>query len=132
MYDASDLEALGQPILLDSFLHAWRAVLDLGSWGIYGDYGCYEDTSAKAPWVAGILGGLAGVGTGAALARTRASGHETSTAVELGSLWGTWFRLASALALGTDEPEEDAALTWALLGGNGGLIASALGAQNLD
>jgi hypothetical protein len=96
----------------------WRAVLDIAQ------------GSEEAPFRAAIAGGLTGIAVAAALARTREIEAATSTAFELASLWGTWFPIASTLTLDAD-PDGDAVLTAALLGGNAALIATALGAPKL-
>lgn len=93
----------------------WRDVLGLG-------------TSEGAPATAAIVGGLGGIAVAAALARTREIDVPTSTAVELGSLWGTWFGLWSGFALGA---EEDTLIAVTLLSGNAALLASALAAPKL-
>jgi hypothetical protein len=47
--------------------------------------------------------------------------------IELGSIWGSWYGVATAIAADVDD---DAGLTWALMGGNLGLVASALATRN--
>ncbi|GBD32445.1 hypothetical protein HRbin33_01410 [bacterium HR33] len=114
----------------------WREVLDIGkrrhTFCPPEGGACFdqEETPEEAPVTAAIVGGLTGIVAGAALARTREIEPATSTAFELASLWGTWFGIASTLALDPN-PGEDAALTAALLAGNAALLASALGAPRL-
>jgi hypothetical protein len=85
-----------------------------------------DEGSEEAPFRAAIAGGLTGIAVAAALARTREIEAATSTAFELASLWGTWFPIASTLTLDAD-PDGDAVLTAAVLGGNAALIGAARG-----
>ena len=96
----------------------WREVLGIG-----------ED-SDEAPFTAGIVGGLAGLVTGGLLAQKLNPSHGAATMVELGSLWGVWYGLAGAVV--ADVQEDNAALTWALMGSNVGLVASALAARSWE
>lgn len=112
----------------------WRAVLDIGNrTGQYCDsYGCYgyHQDSDEAPFTAGIVGGMAGLVTGGLLAQKLNPSHGAATMIELGSLWGVWYGLAGAVV--ADVQEDDAALTWALMGSNVGLVASALAARSWE
>lgn len=110
----------------------WREVLELGT---RTERYCYQNqcfehemTDEEAPVTAAIVGGLSGIAVASVLARTREINASTSSAVELGSLWGTWLALWSGVALGS---EDDALITLTLLGGNAALLASALGAPKL-
>lgn len=68
-----------------------------------------------------VLGGLAGVATGAILARKPiASG--VATAVNFGALWGTWFGFAGGLMA---DLEGDQLLASTLLMGDAGLLTTA-------
>jgi len=108
----------------------WREVLDIGDPDPLcltepdGPELCYErDAEGSTKVRAAILGSFAGLGTGVLLAKKPiASG--TATTVNLGALWGSWFGVAGAVLGNFDEGDE--ALTWALLGGNAGLVATAL------
>lgn len=110
----------------------WREVLELGTRTevLCFENQCFESetTAAGAPPIAAIVGGLSGIAVASALARTREIDVSTSTAVELGSLWGTWFGLWSGVALGA---EEDTLIAVTLLSGNAALLASALAAPKL-
>lgn len=83
---------------------------------------CYEDESGPdAPTyvTAAVLGGLAGIGTGAFLARKPITAGTAAT-VSLGTMWGAWFGFGvSYLA----DQEGDGLLTGAMIGGNGALAA---------
>jgi hypothetical protein len=50
--------------------------------------------------------------------------------VELGSLWGVWYGLAGSVV--ADADGDNSALTWALLGSNVGLVASAIAANSWE
>ncbi|WP_419166031.1 hypothetical protein [Candidatus Palauibacter sp.] len=75
-----------------------------------------------------LVGGLAGILTGALLSRSEIS-EGTAASTYLGSLWGTWFGLAGATALDLDD---EAMWTSTLLVGNAGLLAGALAGSKLD
>ncbi len=113
----------------------WREALELGtrierSCNPYASPPCYEYeyTPEEAPVTAAIVGGFTGITVASALARSLKIDVSTTTAVELASLWGTWFGLSSGVALGL---EDDALITATLLAGNAALIWSALGAPKL-
>jgi len=112
----------------------WREVFDIGDREVvecYPDQGCFtwESDSDEAPFTAGIVGGLAGLITGGVLAQKLEPTHGAATMIELGSLWGIWYGVAGAVVANVEEG--DAALTWALMGGNVGLLASAFAARAL-
>lgn len=108
----------------------WVDVLDVGGREICGDFGCYaEDPEAKYVFRGMVLGGVAGIATGALLAR-RPISHATATAVNYGALWGTWFGIATAVLTDQDDTD-DGGLAWALMGGNAGLVTTALVAPRL-
>ena len=105
----------------------WRDVFGIGDHveTICGQFGCFESggTSERAPFAAAIIGGLAGIGTTAVLARSREMSTGTIAAVQWGSLWGSWFGAASAILF--DAQGDDAVLTWALSGSAGATIVAA-------
>ncbi|HWP38240.1 MAG TPA: hypothetical protein VNL18_11880 [Gemmatimonadales bacterium] len=92
---------------------------------------CYEYPveSERAPVTAAVLGGVTGLATGVAIARSSDISPGTATLVEFGSLWGTWYAGAATVLLDVDG--EDAVLTWLLLGGNAGLLSGALAGPRL-
>ena len=111
----------------------WREVLDIGDRTVedcYPDMGCYtwQDESEEAPFTAAIAGGLAGMIMGGILAQKLEPTHGAATMVELSSLWGLWYGVAGAVVANVEEG--DAALTWAMMGGNVGLLASAFAARS--
>lgn len=98
----------------------WREVFDWGvqeqcfSDGAGGQFcGDFEDSSEEA-FAAMIVGGIAGIATGAALAK-RDITPGTGTAVNAASLWGTWFGVAGGTLI---DLEDDNLLAATLLGGN--------------
>lgn len=95
-----------------------------GSWGTWQGLGWANvaEASTEGTFAAMALGGLGGIGIGAAVARRPVSSAAT-TAASFGSLWGTWFGVAGGVLL---DLEGDDLLTAALLGGNVGLAGSAL------
>ena len=107
----------------------WREVLDLGVRQICdrdpfnGRGFCYDsEESSEETFAAMIVGGLVGVAGGALL-----SGRDitpgTGTAVNFGSLWGTWIGFAGGYLL---DLEDDDLLASTLIGGNTGLAATAV------
>ncbi len=107
----------------------WRAVLDIGTEEqcfydpYYQEQYCYEDTPDEAPWAAAVVGGLAGLAGGAIAGRATDLSAGTATAVQFGGMWGTWYGVVLGVMAGA---EDDALLTWSLLGGNAGLLGTAL------
>jgi len=99
----------------------WTEVLDPGTDQQCGEFGCSGDTSPSAEaLVAGtVLGGLAGIATGAVMAgRPITSG--VATAVSFGGLWGTWYGGVLGVLL---DLEDDNLLATILAGGDAGLLA---------
>jgi len=92
----------------------WREVLDIGS------------NTSESTFRAMVLGGLTGIGLGAVLANNSSITAGTATAVNFGALWGTWYGFALAMASGVEDGEKR--LTASLIGGNVGLVATALAA----
>jgi hypothetical protein len=92
----------------------WREVLDIGDecevnpWGEY----CYAPDTA--PWVALTIGGLAGVGTGLLLTKWDVE-DGTAALMRHGAFWGTWYGVGLGVLA---DAEDDALLTWTLMGGN--------------
>ncbi|MFW6078530.1 MAG: tetratricopeptide repeat protein [Gemmatimonadota bacterium] len=91
---------------------------------------CFETTedSQEEFFTAGIVGGLAGLATGGAvLARTGGGvAPGTATMINFGALWGTYWGFS--LSVIADVEDGDETLTWALLAGDAGLLATALAA----
>lgn len=102
----------------------WRDVLDIGEEEVCDAFGfCYsaEDTIEET-FAAMIVGGVAGILIGGTFAQRDIS-PGTATAVNFGSLWGTWFGFATGVLLGW---EEDALLASTLVGGDVGLLYTAI------
>lgn len=110
----------------------WREVLDIGEKTIHpppGECCPYEaDPSTEAVLGSMILGGLAGIAAGAAIAGSRDVSAGTAAAVNYGALWGTWYGTALGWLASLDD---DDLLAAALLGGDAALVAAALIAPDL-
>lgn len=108
----------------------WRDVLGIGDDKFVVCNGtCFEYSSTpdEAPFAAAVIGGLAGIGTGVALAGVLNIASGDASLVNHAAWWGSWFGLAGAgLA---NVRDEDAILAWTLVGGNIGLLASAVGTR---
>jgi hypothetical protein len=96
----------------------WRAVFDIGDTETCDIDYCYTSTSDKAPWAAGVIGGLTGLGVGLLIAQKPISAG-ASTMVFNSALWGTWYGIAIGVLAGL---EDDNLLSSALIGGNLGLL----------
>ena len=102
----------------------WAEVLELG-----GQENCFRGPcfdsgpSDEARFGAMVLGGLSGIAAGALLSRKPISRGVASTANH-GALWGTWFGVATSILMDFDEGDQP--LTGALIGGNVGLLTTAL------
>jgi hypothetical protein len=72
-----------------------------------------------------IAGGAIGLAAGSLIAGRGDISPGTATLVSSGSLWGTWYGAALSLIADQDE-HEDAVLLWSLVGGNVGLLTTAL------
>ncbi len=98
----------------------WRAVLEIGNEEFCGDFGCHTETPTEAPWVAAVIGGLAGMGTGLWLSNKHIPTGDMAL-VDHGAFWGTWYGLALGIIL---DKEDDSLLAFTLLGGDAGLLAA--------
>ena len=101
----------------------WSALLDLGSQDCIPDAPCDPDGSDEATFAAMVVGGLAGITTGAVIASNPVRSG-VSSAAQGGSIWGSFY--GAAIAGMIDSDDGDAALLSALLAGNAGLVAGAL------
>jgi len=106
-----------------------RAITFGGTWGTWQGFGWREvldiGNSSEAAFSAALLGGAVGLGVGAALAQDRSITAGTATAVSFGALWGMWYGLVAAILVDVED-DDDQLLTAALVGGNLGLVATAL------
>ena len=103
----------------------WTEVLNAGGGRHCDEFGnCWEDDSPSGEaLVAGsVIGGLAGIATGAVMARKPISSG-VSTTVNFGALWGTWYATALGVLFGL---KDDDLLASALIGGDAGLLAMAV------
>jgi hypothetical protein len=94
----------------------WQQVLDIGD--DCTEFGCI--TSETAPFAAALVGGLAGLGTGLVITRLTDIPESHIELVNHAALWGTWYGLAGGILA---EAEDDALLTWTLIGGDVALVA---------
>lgn len=89
----------------------WQQVLGIGDGEVCDADFCYTDESQTAPFVAGGVGGLAGLGTGLFLTRRSEIPEGDAELVNHAALWGSWYGLTlSALFAGDDEPSLAATL----------------------
>ena len=102
----------------------WAEVLELGGQEHCFNGRCFKgETSTQARFGAMVVGGLTGIAAGAFLSRSEISRGVAST-VNYGALWGTWFGYATSVLLDFDG--DDQPLTGALIGGDAGLLTTAL------
>ena len=99
---------------------------DIGTRETCGEFGCYDDSDDGSALVAaGVVGGLAGIATGALIARKPISSG-TAAAVTLSGFWGTWFGFAAGILADQDEDDGDGVIATTMLGGNAALLAAGL------
>lgn len=122
-----------------------RAITWGGTWGTWQGWGwaqaldwggqefcpepdvCFDGEARDTRlWLGSILGGAVGIGTGIALSHRDITPGQ-ATAVNFGSLWGTWFGFAGGYLL---DARDDDLLAVSLLGGNAGLVTTALMTRN--
>ncbi len=106
----------------------WREVFDLGvaqdcQVDLLGFEFCYDlEDGTQETFTAMIIGGLTGIGVGTLLSQRRLT-PGTASVVNFASLWGTWFGVAGGVLM---DFEDDDLLAATLVGGDAGLLASAL------
>lgn len=101
----------------------WALAADLGADEFCDGDVCYSsDEDGRAVVGAAVAGGIAGIITGTLLSRRDISDGLATTA-NFGALWGTWFGFAASYMA---DAEDDALLAGTLLGGNAGLLSTAL------
>jgi hypothetical protein len=101
----------------------WAQALELGAEEVCSGGFCFtEDPDGETLTRAALIGSFAGLGTGLFLSRKDIPAG-TATAVTFGSLWGTWFGVATGVLV--DDPDENG-LEYALVGGDIGLVVTAL------
>jgi len=99
----------------------WRAALDLGeSASSCSQFGCGSD-SGRSPWVAAVVGGVAGYAAGVAASRAWEVDTGTTEMLWHSSIWGTGYGFALGFLA---DLEGDDLLASTLVGGNVGLGAS--------
>ena len=93
----------------------------IGEQKVCGDFGCYSNGSDTAPWAAMVVGGLAGLTTGWALASAKEIPPGTSTLISHAAFWGSWFGVSVGRASGLRDND----LLWStLITGNATLLAA--------
>jgi hypothetical protein len=106
-----------------------RAITFGGTWGAWQGLGWAialelgeDDIGGEEPYVdAAVLGSFVGIAAGAILGR-KPIPTGLATTVNFGALWGTWFGVAAGVLAGASDGVLDASL----IGGNAGLIATAI------
>lgn len=108
----------------------WAELLDFGQEEICGEFGCYDSGDNQEELFASlIIGGLAGITTGAILARNPI-GSGVASGAQGGSIWASIY---GAMIAGIVDPDDgDAALASALVAGNAGLVLGAVLASRYD
>ncbi|MDH3225361.1 MAG: hypothetical protein OEO23_16690 [Gemmatimonadota bacterium] len=108
----------------------WALALDLGQQEICTPDGfCYNNgDDTEEVFGSMVLGGLAGLATGAIIARNPV-GLGVASGAHYGSLWGTWIGATSSVLFNLDG---DDGWTTTLLAGNAGLVGGALASRALD
>lgn len=90
---------------------------------------CYDDgPSAPTVFASMVAGGVAGLATGIAVARSHDITPGQASTATLAASWGTWYGLAFSVLTGLDSSDHGA-LTGALVGGDVGLLAGTLFAR---
>jgi hypothetical protein len=109
----------------------WRAALDIGEGQRCDEWGCYDTgPSDEAPWQAAVLGSLGGLGVSLIATRSRDISPKSAEMARHGSLWGLWYATAGLILADVDD--EDAVITWLLLGGNLGFVGGLLAGPAWD
>lgn len=109
----------------------WAEVLDIGEGEFCDEFGCYSSGDSGEEIVASmVIGGLAGITTGALLARNPIRSGVASGA-QGGSIWGTIYG-TMLTGMVDNESGGDGLLTVALLSGNLGLLVGAGLASEYD
>ena len=116
----------------------WVKALDLGISSATGScipsnppvpcYDTFEEDDTRETITGMIVGGLAGVATGAFLARKPIT-EGTATTVSLASLWGAGYGASLGYLAGI---EDDGLIATTLLAGNAALVGSAFGQRSWD
>lgn len=111
----------------------WTDVLGIGQDEVCSQYGCYEtDNNSEELFTAMIVGGLAGIATGAVIARNPVRSG-VSSAAQGGSTWGSIYGAMLARVGDSDDGgDSDGVLLASLLGGNAGLVAGELLGSSYD
>jgi hypothetical protein len=99
----------------------WARVADIGEGLDCVDDVCTSD-STQETFAMTIAGGLAGIVAGAIISQ-KSIPQGLATTVNFGALWGTWFGVATGVIA---DLEDDGLLASALIGGDAGLIATAI------
>lgn len=108
-------------------------VLGIGQEEICGQFGCFDSGDNGEEILAStVVGGLAGIATGAIIARNPVRSG-VSSAAQGGSTWGSIYGAMLAEILDSDDGgDDDGVLLASLLAGNAGLIAGELLGSSYD
>lgn len=103
--------------------YGWAELLNIGQGESCNEFGCYPSEDNGEELIASmIVGGVAGITTGALLAR-RPIRSGVSSGAQGGSIWGSIY---GAMISGFFDVDGDDVLATALISGNVGLVAGAL------
>jgi hypothetical protein len=116
----------------------WREVFNIGDGEVTQCYDtgfgqeCYTYAveSDEAPFTAAVIGGLAGLTAGVVMSRNLDIPTTTALIANFGAMWGSWYGLAAAEAVGIED-DDDGKMAAVLLGGDVGLFAGAVAAPAL-
>jgi hypothetical protein len=105
----------------------WSEVLGIGQEEVCSEFGCFEtDDNSEEVLASMIFGGLAGIATGAVIARNPVRSG-VSSAAQGGSTWGSIYGAMLAEMFDSDDGGDgDGVLLTSLLLGNAGLLAGEL------
>lgn len=89
----------------------------------------FDVDSELAPVTAAVIGGLVGLGTGAALGASLDISPSTALITNFAALWGTWYGVAGGVVANL---ENDGLVAATLIGGDIGLLTGALAGPSLN
>ncbi len=111
----------------------WREVLGIGDETFEfcnGTCSQYTSTPDEAPFAAAVVGGLAGLSAGFAIAGLSDPHPGRATLANHAAWWGVWYGFAGSVLADLDDDEDR--LLWTLVGGNVGLLSAILAGRGKD